>query len=66
MKQAHDHATGWKNVVWLFFTGVIPSEYGFVFGIGNLAALLGAVLFARIGSSSRLPLLVNACSLIQV
>ena len=48
------------------FIGVIPSEYGFVFGIGNLAALLGAVLLGRIGSSSRLPMLVNVCSLIQV
>ena len=45
--------------------GVTPSQYGFVFGIGNLAAFLFAPIFGHFGAKIGLRCLYNFGAFIQ-
>ena len=45
--------------------GATPSQYGFVFGIANLAAFLGAPIFGRFGTRIGPKLLVNLGAFVQ-
>jgi hypothetical protein len=45
--------------------GATPSQYGFVFGIANLAAFISAPIFGRFGPSIGLKYLYNFGAFVQ-
>ncbi len=49
----------------LFLTGATPSQYGFVFGIINMAAFITAPFFGRYGSMIGPKLLYNVGAFVQ-
>jgi hypothetical protein len=54
-----------RNVCNIVPAGATPSQYGFVFGITNMAAFLTAPLFGRYGSQLGPKLLYNTGAFAQ-
>ncbi len=55
----------WLLHLTYFTLGAAPSEYGFVFGISNLAAFLTAPIVARFGSQIGAKYLYNTGAFVQ-
>ena len=59
------HCLNYFLILISFFKGATPSQYGFVFGIANMAAFLFAPIFGRYGTKIGLKLLYNTGSFVQ-